>query len=191
MSEDEHTDASPPDDEGGDDGDGDRQGPEPEREADEAGVSPDAVEDEAAALRAELEALRDELEEMEGDVGDVETEFEDLEAQVEGFEDDVEDRTVHREAVERDLKRYVRKRVRRGHARGWGPYLVLLYGTAMTIGAFYFLQDSAGFAILAMIVIWLSTLGLFALMLIVGVIFNVLSLPGRARDVLGALRDRS
>jgi hypothetical protein len=188
MSEDEHTDASPPDDEAGDDGDGERPGSEPEREADEAGAASEAGEDEAAALRAELEALRDELEEMEGDV---ETEFEELEAQVEEFEDDIEDRTVHREAVERDLKRYVRKRVRRGHARGWGPYLVLLYGTAMTIGAFYFLQDSAGFAILAMIVIWLSTLGLFALMLIVGVVFNVLSLPGRARDALGALRDRS
>ena len=190
MSEDEHTDASPSD-EAGDEGDGDRPGPESEREADDDAVSPDDGEDEAAALRAELEALREELEEMEGDVGNVETEFEDLEAQVEGFEDDIEDRTVHREEVERDLKRYVRKRVRRGHARGWGPYLVLLYGTAMTIGAFYFLQDSAGFAILAMIVIWLSTLGLFALMLIVGVVFNVLSLPGRARDALGALRDRS
>ncbi|MFW5938680.1 MAG: YihY/virulence factor BrkB family protein, partial [Halanaeroarchaeum sp.] len=190
-------DASPSDDETGDEGDGHRRGPEldegavpPDDSEDEGAVTPDDSEGEGAALRAELDALSEELDEIAGDVGNVETGFEELEAQVDEFEDGIEDRTVHREEIERDLKRYVRKRVRRGHARGWGPYLVLLYGTAMTIGAFYFLQDSAGFAILAMIVIWLSTLGLFALMLIVGVIFNVLSLPGRARDAIGGLRNR-
>ncbi|PSQ12325.1 ribonuclease BN, partial [Halobacteriales archaeon QS_7_68_65] len=65
-------------------------------------------------------------------VGDVET----LRADVVAFADEVEERIVGRDALESDLERYVRKRQRRGHARGWGPYLVLLYGTAMTIGAF-------------------------------------------------------
>lgn len=108
------------------------------------------------ALREQLDALREELE---------------------AFEDDVESRTVHRSEIESELRRYVRRRLRRGHARGWGPYLVLLYGTAMTIGAFYLL--TGGWAILAMIVVWLSTLGLYVLMLIVGAIFGVASLPGR------------
>jgi membrane protein len=188
MSEDEHTGASPPDEEAGGDGDGDRPGSEPD--ADEEAVPPESAEDEAADLRAELEDLRAELADLEGEVGTVETEFEDLEDEIDEFEEGIDDRTVHREEIERDLKRYVRKRVRRGHARDWGPYLVLLYGTAMTLGVFYFFQNSAGYAILAMIIIWLSTLGLFALMLVVGLIFNVLSVPGRARDLLGGLRDR-
>lgn len=95
-------------------------------------------------------------------------EFEDLQASI-------EERTVHREEVERDLRRYVRRRQRRGHARGWGPYLVLLYGVVMTLGAFYLLPG--GWAILAMIVIWLSTLGLYALMLVVGGTASVARLP--------------
>jgi hypothetical protein len=128
----------------------------------EGGDEPDAE-----ALRAEVEELREELA---------------------AFEDDVEDRTLHRDDVERDLKRYVRRRVRRGKARGWGPYLVLLYGTVMTLGAFYtpFLTD--GWAIFAMIVIWLSTLGLYALMLLVGVGVNAISVPGRVRDAIGDWR---
>ena len=101
-----------------------------------------------------------------------------LRREVESFETDVEERTLHRSVIESELREYVRARLRRGHARGWGPYLVLLYGTAMTIGAFYLL--TGGWAILAMIVIWLSTLGLYALMLIVGAIFGIASLPGRA-----------
>ncbi|MFO7927988.1 YhjD/YihY/BrkB family envelope integrity protein [Natronomonas sp.] len=121
----------------------------------------DRPDDEASAeeLRDELEALYDELDR---------------------FEDRIEDRTIHREEIERDLKRYVRARLRRGKARGWGPYLVLLYGTAMTLGAFYFL--SSGWAILAMLVIWLSTLGLYALMLVVGTTVTVAGLPGRLKD---------
>jgi len=108
---------------------------------------------------------------------------EDLDAlreQIDEFESEIEERTVHREEVERDLKRYVRKRTRRGRARGWGPYLVLLYGTAMTLGAFALL--GGGWAILAMLVIWLSTLGLYTLMVLVGTTFNLLGLPGRIRD---------
>jgi len=114
-------------------------------------------------------------------------EVSELRAELQAFRDDVEDRTVERDAVESDLRRYVRKRVRRGHARGWGPYLVLLYGTGMTIGAFYYL--SGGWAILAMFVIWLSTLGLYVLMVLVSAGLNLLGLPGRIRDRIGDWRD--
>jgi Flp pilus assembly protein TadB len=108
-----------------------------------------------------------------------------LRASVEALETRLEEHTVPRSAVESDLKRYVRSRMRRGHARGWGPYLVLLYGTAMTVGAFYLL--SGGWAVLAMVVVWLSTLGLYVLMVLAGAAFGVLGLPGRAVD---AVRDR-
>ncbi|QLD85428.1 YihY/virulence factor BrkB family protein [Natronomonas halophila] len=116
----------------------------------------DRIDDDASdeELRDELETLYDELDR---------------------FEERIDDRTVHREEVEADLKRYVRQQVRRGKARGWGPYLVLLYGTAMTLGAFAYL--SSGWAVLAMLVIWLSTLGLYALMLIVGGTASAARLP--------------
>ena len=110
-----------------------------------------------------------------------------LAAELDALEADVADRTVHRDELTAELEGYVRRQVRRGHARGWGPYLVLLYGTAMTIGAFYFL--SGGWAILAMLVIWLSTLGLYTLMLIVGGVVGVGRLPGRLQDRFGAFRD--
>ncbi|MEF8787127.1 MAG: YihY/virulence factor BrkB family protein [Haloarculaceae archaeon] len=102
------------------------------------------------------------------------------------FEEEIDERTVHREELEADLQQYVRRRVRRGHARGWGPYIVLLYGTIMTVGAFYFL--SGGWAILAMLVVWLSTLGLYTLMVLVGVTLNVTNLPVRAFNKLRELR---
>ncbi|PSQ24585.1 hypothetical protein BRD04_01165 [Halobacteriales archaeon QS_9_67_17] len=101
---------------------------------------------------------------------------------------EVEERTVSREALERDLKQYVRRRSRREKARGWGPYLVLLYGTGMTLGAFYFL--SGGWAVLAMLVVWLSTLGLYALMLLVGAGVSALGIPGILRDRLSEFRNR-
>jgi Flp pilus assembly protein TadB len=109
--------------------------------------------------------------------GDGDREIDALRADLEAFEEEIEQRTVHRDEIERDLKRYVRRRVRRGHARGWGPYLVLLYGTAMTLGAFYFL--TGGWAILAMLVVWLSTLGLYVLMLLVGATLSVAGVPRR------------
>ncbi|CAI48187.1 UPF0761 family protein [Natronomonas pharaonis DSM 2160] len=112
-------------------------------------------------------------------------EIERLYDELDRFEERIEDRTVHRETLESDLRRYVRRRVRRGKARGWGPYLVLLYGTAMTLGAFYWL--AGGWAVLAMVVIWLSTLGLYALMLIVGTTLTAAGLPGRLLD---RVRDR-
>jgi YihY family inner membrane protein len=122
----------------------------------------------------------------DADRGDLEAEVAELRERLAEFEERVDDRTVHREEVESDLRRYVRRRVRRGKARGWGPYLVLLYGTAMTLGAFVSL--SGGWAILAMIVIWLSTLGLYVLFLLVGAGLSLAGAPGRLRDVVRDFR---
>ena len=107
-------------------------------------------------------------------------EIDDLRSEIDELQTRIDERTLHRDEIERDLKHYVRKRVRRGHATGWGPYLVLLYGTIMTLGAFYFL--SGWVAMLSMIVIWLSTLGLYALMILVGVTVNVVGAPWRLLD---------
>ncbi len=114
---------------------------------------------------------------------DIREELEQLYDELDRFERRIDDRTVHRDEIESELRQYVRRQIRRGKARGWGPYLVLLYGTAMTIGAFYFL--TSGWAILAMLVIWLSTLGLYTLMLLVGTTVTVAGIPGRVRDRLG------
>ncbi len=121
--------------------------------------------DDPEALREEIERLRDRLE---------------------SFEEDVDQRTVQRDSLEGELKRYVRKRVRRGHLVGWGPYLVLLYGTAMAIAAFYFLEG--GWAILAMFVVWTSTLGVYVLMVLFGTGISVLGIPGRIRNRIGEWR---
>lgn len=114
------------------------------------------------------------------DVAELESEVSRLRAELESFEEDVEERTVDRPQLKTELQAYVRNRMRRGHARGWGPYLVLLYGTVMTLGAFYFL--SGIYAIAAMIVLGLSTLGLYALFLLVGVGLNAAGVPGKALD---------
>jgi len=131
------------------------------------GVDYDATRPRAdpAELYEEIEALRDRLEE---------------------FESDVERRTVPRDELESDLRRYVRCRLRRGHARGWGPYLVFLYGTVMTLGAFYWLQGLT--AIAAMIILWLSTLGLYVFMVVVGIGIETLRLPWKLRDRIGERR---
>ncbi|MDJ1432358.1 YihY/virulence factor BrkB family protein [Halostagnicola sp. A-GB9-2] len=121
--------------------------------------------DDPEALREEIERLRDRLE---------------------SFEEDVDQRTVQRDSLEGELKRYVRKRVRRGHLVGWGPYLVLLYGTAMAIAAFYFLEG--GWAILAMFVVWTSTLGVYVLMVLFGTGISILGIPGRIRNRIGEWR---
>jgi len=121
------------------------------------------------------------------DRDDVAAELDEIREELDEFEDRIDERTVHRDEIESDLERYVRGRVRRGHARGWGPYLVLLYGTVMTLGAFYFL--GGGWAVLAMLVIWLSTLGLYTLMVLVGITTNVLGLPGRIRDRIRDFRN--
>ena len=103
-----------------------------------------------------------------------------LREEFESFRDDIDDRTLHRDDVEGDLRQYVRRRMRRGHARGWGPYVVLLYGTLMTLGAFYYLRGP--WAVLSMLVIWLSTLGLYVIMVVVGVGIEVTGLPSRLLD---------
>lgn len=119
------------------------------------------------------------------DISELDQRVAELRADLDDFRRDVDDRTLPKADVEAELKRYVRRRMRRGKARGWGPYLVLLYGTVMTLGAFFFLDGI--WAIVAMLVLFLSTLGLYALFLIVGITFNVLSVPGKAAD---AVRDR-
>lgn len=112
--------------------------------------------------------------------------IDELRRELDRFEEEIEDRTVHRAEFERELERYVRQRTRRGKARGWGPYLVLLYGTAMTLGAFYLLDG--GWAVLAMVVVWLSTLGLYTLMVLFGLTAAALGLPGRLVGRLRRLR---
>jgi hypothetical protein len=119
------------------------------------------------------------------DISELEDRVEELRGDLDAFERDVDERTLPKADVEAELKRYVRRRMRRGKARGWGPYLVLLYGTVMTLGAFFFLDGI--WAIAAMVVLFLSTLGLYALFLVVGIGFNVLSVPAKAAD---AVRDR-
>ena len=105
--------------------------------------------------------------------------------EVEELRESLDEKTVSKADLERDLEQYVRRKLRRGKARGWGPYLVLLYGTIMTLGAFYWLDG--GWAILAMIVVWLSTLGLYVLMVLFGVGVSALGLPG---SLLDRIRDR-
>lgn len=115
------------------------------------------------------------------DIGELDERLRELNADFEAFERDVRERTVDKPAVESELKGYVRAKLRRGHARGWGPYLVLLYGTVLTLAAFVFFE-SDGLAILAMLIIFLSTLGLYTLFVLVGVGLNVLEVPGKAAD---------
>jgi hypothetical protein len=99
-----------------------------------------------------------------------------------GSVDRLDDRTVEQPALEAELKQYVRQQTTRRRARGWGPYLVLLYGTVMVVAAFRFLQG--WFAIGAMVIAFLSTLGLYTLFVLVGLGLNVLGLPRRAVDAV-------
>lgn len=114
------------------------------------------------------------------DVAALQEEVGRLRAEFDEFEDDVERRTVDKPAVESELKRYVRSRMRRGHARGWGPYLVLLYGTVLILGAFSFLDGL--YAIASMLILGLSTLGLYTLFIVVGIGLNLIETPGKALD---------
>jgi YihY family inner membrane protein len=115
------------------------------------------------------------------DIEQLDRRIEELRADLDAFEDDVDARTVERPDVEAEMRRYVRGRMRGSKARGWGPYLVLLYGTVATIAAFYLLQSDL-LAVVAMIVIYLSTLGLYALFVVFGVGLNALGVPGRLLD---------
>ncbi|GGM57549.1 YihY family inner membrane protein [Halarchaeum rubridurum] len=108
-----------------------------------------------------------------------------LQRRVDSLERELDEQTADRDALETELKGYVRSRVRRTHARGWGPYLVLLYGTVMTLGALHWLHG--GWAILAMLVVGFSTFGLYVFMTIVGLSLNALGVPGK---VAGWLRSK-
>ncbi len=130
------------------------------------------------------EYMNDDTEQSAPDILELHGDVERLQSEFEEFEHDIDERTVQKPELESELKRYVRRRMRRGHARGWGPYLVLLYGTAMTIAAFRWLEG--GWAIGAMIIIWLSTLGLYTLMVLVGFGVSAVGIPGR---VGGRIRD--
>ena len=114
------------------------------------------------------------------------SELADLQEEVEGLESRVADKTVHRNDIEAELRRYVRARQRRGHATGWGPYLVLLYGVVMTLGAFYYLGGI--WAILAMIVVWLSTLGLYVVMAALSTGITVTRRVAALRGLIGRFR---
>jgi YihY family inner membrane protein len=120
------------------------------------------------------------------DIEDLAGRLDEVREDLDAFEADVEDRTVDRPELEAELKTYVRQRMRRGHARGWGPYLVLLYGTIMTLGAFYLLSDLI--ALVAMIVIFLSTLGLYVLFVLFGAGLSLLGKPGQALDAVRRFR---
>lgn len=120
------------------------------------------------------------------DVVGLQDEVRSLRSDLDTFRADIEGKTVDKDEVESDLKSYIRKQTRRGHATGWGPYVVLLYGTIMTLGAFFFL--SSGWAILAMLVLWLSVLGLYVVMVTVGMGLGVLGFPGRVRDAIRTWR---
>ncbi len=100
------------------------------------------------------------------DVAELAEEVDELRSELDGFEDDVQQRTVDKPQLEEDLKAYVRARMRQGKARGWGPYLILLYGVALSLGAFYWLSDWA--AVAAMLVAFTSTLGLYVLFVLFG-----------------------
>jgi hypothetical protein len=114
------------------------------------------------------------------DLGDLRAELGDLRENLEEFEDDVTRRTVERDALEAELKKYVRRRQRRGHAQGWSPYLVLLYGTILTLGAFYWLKGLV--ALGAMVVVGLSTLGLYTLFVVFGWGLGLVRLPFKLKD---------
>ena len=135
---------------------------------------------------AEEQSSDDERAEPVPDVAALADEIEALNEDLLTFADEVEERTVDRDRIEQELKGYVRKQIDRGHARGWGPYLVLLYGTAMTLGAFYWLRGWT--SIVAMFVVWTSTLGVYALMVIFGFGIGALGLPKRLAERLRSRR---
>jgi len=154
--------------------------PDTSGHADSASLS-DQIDD----LRTELDGLVDRAAQNR-DIEQTRERIDALQADLDAIEERIDERTVERDDLEAELRRYVRRRVRRGHATGWGPYLVLLYGTVMTVGAFYYLGDWP--AVVAMLVVWLSTLGLFVFMIVVsGALAAGKRLTG-LRDLVGKLR---
>jgi YihY family inner membrane protein len=119
------------------------------------------------------------------DVNELADDVEELRAELERFESDVERKTVDRPQLESDLKAYVRSRMRQGKARGWGPYLILLYGTAMSLGAFYWLEGWV--AIAAMLVAFTSSLGIYVIFVLFG---GIIAAGTTAAGVADRLRSR-
>lgn len=122
------------------------------------------------------------------DINELEERIAELQADLAAFEEDVDERTVQKPELERELKRYVRSKVRRSKARGWGPYLVLLYGVVLTLAAFFTFSDDL-IAFVAMLVIFLSTLGLYVLFVMFGTALSVTGLPGKAVSAVRSRRD--
>jgi len=147
---------------------------------------------EIEALRADLDRLRADVDALadrsvsDDDVSGIRDAVRSVRGNLDDLREHVDERTVRREDFEAELRRYVRKRVRRGHATGWGPYLVLLYGTVMTVAAYYYLGDP--WAILAMLVVWLSTLGLYVFMVVVGTAVGAGRRLAGLRDLVGKFR---
>jgi membrane protein len=159
----------------------------PDAAAQRADGPPDAAAQRAAApsdrqFQGDWEPASEYMAEREPrgapDVAELAEEVDELRSELDDFEDDVDRRTVDRPQLEDDLKAYVRARMRQGKARGWGPYLILLYGTAMSLGAFYWLEGWA--AVAAMLVAFTSTLGLYVLFVLFGGVI------GAARTAAGA-----
>ena len=169
--DDAHSDAPEPEQ-----GEGREQEPDEEREQD---PKRERTRADQSVDHADVVAIAEAVDALGDDVDDLD---EDLAA----IEERLEEKTVHRDEIRAELRRYVRKRQRRGHATGWGPYLVLLYGTVMTVAAFYYLGDL--WAMFAMFVIWLSTLGLYVFMLVLGAFLGVGRRVAGLRDLAGKFR---
>ncbi|PSP74698.1 hypothetical protein BRC86_05285 [Halobacteriales archaeon QS_3_64_16] len=115
-------------------------------------------------------------------------EIERLRTELDAFEMEVEDRVVDREDLESDLEDYVDSRVRSSKARGWGPYLVLLYGTAMTVAIAFGNSLTGWLAMVAILVAFLSTLGLYVLMVIVGLGISTATSSKKLIDIVQSRR---
>ena len=115
-------------------------------------------------------------------------EIERLRTELDAFEMEVEDRVIDREDLEGDLEDYVDSRVRSSKARGWGPYLVLLYGTAMTVAIAFGNSLTGWLAILAILVAFLSTLGLYVLMVMVGLGISTATSSKKLIDIVQSRR---
>jgi YihY family inner membrane protein len=159
--------------------------PTPDAAARRANRSPDAAARRAAAtddrqFQGDWEPASEYMAEREPrgapDVAELAEEVDELRSELDDFEDDVERRTVDRPQLEDDLKAYVRTRMRQGKATGWGPYLVLLYGTVLSLGAFYWLDGWP--AVAAMLVTFTSTLGLYVLFVLFGGVIGAVRTAG-------------
>ena len=154
----------------------------------EPGPEPEAVGEVDAnrQFQGEWESASKHMEERDPrgapDVNELADDVEELRAELERFESDVDERTVDRPQLEADLKAYVRSRMRQGKARGWGPYLILLYGTAMSLGAFYWLTGWV--AVAAMLVAFTSSLGIYVIFVLFGGVIGAATTAAGVADRL-------